>query len=260
MNLGALDPITSTQIQLEAIAAAVGGSHRAVDAASQLRALEMQTEILAARQLLSGRTEQQQLLWRLLMRLGRRPKTHVAVVTGPAGVGKTALCRWLCQSMDEHGPLRTFRLPIVGDLVAATRDAVEPWLRLSDALEPESLRGWLSDEAGLPAALGDQLAALFGDAELEADDIAELWTNLLAYAQATPTHRPLLLWMDGPADPAIMTVVEALASSGLHMLLLWSTDLPEELAPDDLRARVVRSPSCGSATSTSRGPPASPAS
>lgn len=154
--------------------------------------------LLVSRRLpLVGRDLERAILWDSLHATATHGRTQAVVVRGPAGVGKTRLAQWLCESAHEHagfetvhlvhenppgprhglGPMVQRTLRLAGLEQPAARDRIAARLQLGDGAE------WVADGlAGL--VLGSEKVG--GDGPALA----------AAFVRSIAARRPTILWME----------------------------------------------------------------
>ena len=191
---------------------------------------------------LAGREAERERLWAAL-RAVHGGRSVAVDITGPSGVGRSHLARWLCERAAEVGAAEVLRVRCGAE--RRLLDGLWAALRCS-ALEGAALSAQLHHALpGLPPAHAQALAAAEGGSP---DAVAEaLWASLAAVSR----ERPVLLWID---DAHHSLAAERLARrlrravSGPRVLLLRtpgaeaaaSRDATEHIALEPLRGEPLR--------------------
>ena len=164
-----------------------------------------------------GREDIQRWLWARALHTCQNGQPHFVLLEGTAGIGKSTVCRWLEQTMNEGGWMTVLHGRFqVGDSQGGLRQAVRRGLRLPDtrvsrevleaclaelgdsgAVDITSLSAWLHPEMGAACPPGRALRAL------------EQVTRVLC------RRGPLYIWLDDVhhAEPEAFLLFEHLVTN-----------------------------------------------
>ena len=180
-----------------------------------------------------GRASELEIL-ELALRRARAGRTVLAVVSGPAGQGKSRIVEELiertglaasriiarCRPAGEVGPLEPLRQLLDARDAAAVKVRVDQVI--ADPAEAERVANALAHSAGLDAS--DALRGIpIADRQ---DEITNAWRRYLA---ALARERPVIVWIDDVhwADPQIVELIDRLTQSGTAPILFVVTARPE---------------------------------
>lgn len=155
-----------------------------------------------------GRLEERSRLWnafRAAVQAGRR---QVVALHGVAGIGKTALGRWLTQTVVEHGMAHAICIDAPTDPQAALLEAVTAAYRLKgldEAAAAARIRRWATP----PDWAVDSLARAVAQAGPGDEDVIGA-AQAVIWSQAE--RQPVVLWVDVPAEqPDWSRMIERMA-------------------------------------------------
>lgn len=186
---------------------------------------------------LVGREAERHRLWSALRRVHDQGCAQAVVLRGPAGVGKSALARWLGERAHEvgaatpltatHDPLGGRRHGLVPMIAAALRVTDLTGPSLQDRLRRRLVPLGLDDPADL-ADIGRLLAPNGPGEPLSTGEARALIRRGLA---RLAEERPLLLWLDDVQwGPATLELVHDLLSGAPARVLALLTVQEEALA------------------------------
>ena len=169
--------------------------------------------LLAAREPpLAGRSMAQQALWEELTLVHSTRSARGVLVSGEAGVGKTALVRWLVTRADEVGAARSWGLR---DEPRALEASVVRWLRLREVHGVERAK-----VVGERLGDADQAAAVMAllDGRLSRQGRQGVVKRLLSQASV---ERPLVWWVDDAhRHPEALRIAHELLDTELPVLVV----------------------------------------
>jgi len=138
---------------------------------------------------LAGREAERAALWGLLARVARSGTPAVALVSGPAGVGKTAVLDWFAVRVDEEG----VGLVAVLDTTPAAALAGVAGLSVAGASPARGLARWLRRFGPIPDGLVEDVVRGLASPE----GPVGWWLRLSAHVGRT---RPVVILVDGGPD------------------------------------------------------------
>jgi eukaryotic-like serine/threonine-protein kinase len=163
-----------------------------------------------------GRLEQRDRLWRLLAQVARTKQPAAVLLTGPAGIGKSALARWACERAEEAGAAVS--------MVATHAERPGPRDGLAEMLRHGLRCDGLSREEGearLRRTLAwgaDAVSSLLWPRPRPLPDPFQTWVRAL---HAVASDRPLVIWADDvPHGSATLSLVNQLLAEAPELSLL----------------------------------------
>ncbi|MEZ4235687.1 MAG: protein kinase [Myxococcota bacterium] len=190
---------------------------------------------------LVGRDALQDELWRRLRAVRETGRAQCVVLSGPEGVGKTRLARWIGERAAETGAARVLRAQHDRDGTRTLQTAVRAQLGLTDLDGDEAVArvlDWLGPAAHEEdaAALTQLLDPVVDDPDAtRIDDDPDLWFALL---DRLTDRRPLVLVVDDLQWSEAAPMLTALVGTDRPVLAVCTLD-PAELGAAR-RLRVER--------------------
>ncbi len=205
---------------------------------------------------LVGREEERSLLWKTLDAVISGQQSFFVAVHGPAGVGKSRLVRWLCETADEIGWAEVFTAthsPFaggadgIGAMLARTLrcQGLTPHDMFRQTRHVLQALGSAEDQTDedldfLAMALAELMASQAGSGRKERHPPTGLLTNqdarfavVTEFLRRKARHRPVLLWLDdvqwGLDSLGLASFL--MKNAGSSPILVLSTYRDEEL-PD----------------------------
>lgn len=176
---------------------------------------------------LVGREALQDTLWADL-RAAAAGAVTIRVLEGDAGVGRTALGRWLTERVAELGAAEVIRLEPAPEGGSTLQRSLAAWMR-TDGLDPDRWEGRVAET--LDVGRDHPAVALTTGALAGLGDAAAAWRRVL---EGLAARGPVVVWADDAhLEPALAGLAAGLEGRELPILLLFAvrtSDPAERLA------------------------------
>ncbi len=174
---------------------------------------------------LVGREAERDALWSELVRISDGGDPVTIAITGPTGIGRSALARWLCERAHELGAATVLDADEGPDGRRGLGALVERHLRLRGLPPDEAVHRVEAALPELPSWAAEDLTAIATEDD-RALPSADRVFAVAAWIAAAAARRPVILRLarDGAADPEQDTLRRLLARERAPVLCVVTTD------------------------------------